>query len=151
MGTRGCAGLAEALRWQGERAAACEGEGEGEGRASLTSLDLSKNRVGVRGARALVSATALRRLNLFGNRLGDGDDAPPAPSPAGGDAADTAAGAGAGSAAAVVSALARHPRLTTLDLGGNALSARTLLPLCSALRVAHDGPSLSACSHRFCL
>ena len=82
---------------------------------SLTDLDVSKNQLGPAACGALlVPANGLRRLNLFGNRVGDE----------------------AGLAELFALGVLRSPTLNSLDLGGNELGAASLVPICTAYKAA---------------
>ena len=82
---------------------------------SLIDLDVSKNQLGRAAFDALLlPANGLRKLNLFGNRVGDE----------------------AGLAELFALGALRSPTLKHLDLGGNELGAVSLVPICTAYKAA---------------
>ena len=117
---------------------------------ALTDLDVSKNQLGLTACALLfgltcAGRTGLERLNVFGNRVGDTgtvlrDYAVADGSSSRGKALVT------GETLDVATMFARgallSPTLTLLDLGGNALGAASLLPICESYAAAAHTCSL---------
>lgn len=120
------------------------------GHPNLAFLDLSKNRIGLCGAAAVIDAASpvLAQLSFFGNRIGDTTEHRRDCTAVGllgkilesqRRAIDGQVSCGGGIG------------LTSLDLGGCNLTAATFLPMCELLRTeaaCHRADSVSKCGYK---